>query len=57
MIKVKTYFRELFWEWCQENDIICEYMGINLDGHTSTDTWYIGVEKDRMLAILRWSDV
>ena len=55
MIKVKTYFRELFWAWCQENDIICEYMGSNLDGHTPIDTWYIGIEKDRMLAALKWS--
>jgi hypothetical protein len=54
MIKVKTYFRELFWGWCQENDIICEYMGTS--SHDRTDTWYIGNERDRMCAILRWSD-
>jgi hypothetical protein len=58
MFKVQTWFRDQFWAWCQKNNIICEYMGTNSTvdnvNWIDTDTWYIGNEKDRTLAILRW---
>jgi hypothetical protein len=58
MIKIKVYYRELFWGWCQENDIVCEYMGTSIGGDVGTymDTWYIGNEPDRMWAVLQWSE-
>jgi len=59
MIKVQTWYRDLFWEWCQKQDILCEYMGtekIGIDFDSKAfDNWYIGNEKDRMWATLRWS--
>ena len=65
MFKIQTWYRDMFWEWCQTHKIVCEYMGteavnrsINADPAYDTwyyDTWYIGNEKDRTLAILRWS--
>jgi len=58
MFKINSWHRALFWEWCQANNILCEYMGSEHDNPFSMnamDTWYIGNEKDRTLAILRWS--
>jgi hypothetical protein len=52
MFKVQTRYRDQFWEWCQKNNILCEYMGTT--PREETDTWYIGNTKDRTLAILRW---
>jgi hypothetical protein len=59
MFKIQYQYREQFWYWCQENDIACEYMGTNSTvdnvNWIETDTWYIGHEQDRLLAILRWA--
>jgi hypothetical protein len=61
MFKIQYQYREQFWYWCQENNIVCEYMGAstgdptNPFSRTAVDTWYIGNEQDRTLAILRWS--
>lgn len=63
MFKVQTWYRDQFWEWCGQNNIICEYMGTNTNSgdptnpfnRTALDTWYIGNERDRTLAILRWA--
>ncbi len=62
MFKIQTWYRDLFWEWCQTHKIVCEYMGTdggddpaNPFSHLCLDTWYIGNERDRTLAILRWS--
>lgn len=57
MFKVRTWYRDKFWEWCQKNNIICEYMGTQNRHGTAPamDTWYIGNEKDRVFAIMRWS--
>ncbi len=52
MFKIKTWYRDQFWEWCQKHDILCEYMGTT--PIENTDTWYIGNEKDRMWAMLKW---
>jgi len=55
MFKVQTHYRNQFWEWCQKNDIVCEYMGTT--SYTSaegTDTWYIGCTEHRLLAIMTW---
>ena len=60
MFKVQTWYRDMFWEWCEQNKIICEYMGTSIEDPTNPfrisnlDTWYIGNERDRTLAILRW---
>ena len=56
MFKVEYQYRSLFWEWCQKNNILCEYQGTESRGARDPgyDTWYIGNEKDRILAILRW---
>lgn len=60
MFKVQTWYRDQFWEWCEQNKIICEYMGTSGGdsnapfSRTAMDSWYIGNEKDRTLAILRW---
>ena len=54
MFRVQSQYREQFWEWCQQHKIECAYMGTE-SGVTSWDTWYIGREQDRMMAILRWS--
>lgn len=51
MIRLSAHFREQFWDWCMEQDIVCEYMG-TVD---TIDAWYIGNERDRMWAVLRWS--
>ena len=57
MIKVQTWYRDQFWEWCQKNNILCEYHGTESRGARDPmyDTWYIENEKDRMLTMLRWS--
>ena len=52
MFKVQSCYRDQFWDWCMENHIACEYMGTN--EFYSMDSWYIGNEKDRMWAVLRW---
>jgi hypothetical protein len=43
--------RKMYWDWCQTNHIETEYHG-TLSG---SDLWYVKNEKDRMLAILKWS--
>ncbi len=53
MFKINVVYRDIFWEWCQKQNIICEYMGTN--SYSKFDTWYIGNEKDKLFAILRWS--
>jgi hypothetical protein len=53
MFKIEYQHRNQFWDWCYKNDILCEYMGTDSDP-IGYDTWYIGNEQDRMLAILRW---
>jgi hypothetical protein len=53
MFRIQSQYRQQFWEWCQKNNIECAYMGTEA-GMISWDTWYIGREQDRMLAILRW---
>ena len=57
MFKISTLYRDQFWEWCQKNNIICEYMGTESRRarDPAYDTWYIGNERDRVFAILRWS--
>ena len=59
MIEVQTWYRDLFWEWCQQNNILCEYMGTKNFGigfdRKPYDSWYIGNEKHRMWAVLRWA--
>jgi hypothetical protein len=61
MFKIKTWYRDQFWEWCKTHNIVCEYMGTHSRDPTNPfsisnlDTWYIGNERDRTLAILRWS--
>jgi len=57
MIKIQTWYRDQFWEWCQKNNILCEYHGTESRGARDPgyDTWYIENEKDRMLTMLRWS--
>jgi hypothetical protein len=57
MFKIPTWYRDQFREWCQEQDIICEYMGTESEQALvpAVDTWYIGRDQDRMLAVLRWS--
>jgi len=62
MIWVSSWDRSLFWQWCQEHDILCEFMGTETppgdpagNRYTSIDIWYIGCEQDRTLATLRWS--
>jgi hypothetical protein len=54
MFKIEYQYRNQFWVWCHNNDILCEYMGTDSDT-IGYDTWYIGNERDRTLAILRWS--
>lgn len=58
MFKIQTWYRDLFWEWCQKNNITCEYQGTEstiVDRiKTGYDIWYIGNEKDRAWAILKW---
>lgn len=57
MFKILSSHRNEFWDWCRQNYIACEYMGTTplplLD--PVYDTWYIGNERDRTLAILRWA--
>lgn len=61
MFKIQYQYREQFWYWCQENKIVCEYMGASTGDptnpfhHGNLDTWYIGNDKDRMWAQLRWA--
>jgi hypothetical protein len=61
MFKIQYQYREQFWYWCQENNIVCEYMGAstgdptNPFDHENLDTWYIGDPKTRMWAQLRWA--
>jgi hypothetical protein len=57
MFRIKSQHREQFWEWCQKNKIECAYMGTE-SGQAIVppmDTWYIGREQDRMLAVLTWT--
>jgi hypothetical protein len=59
VFKIKTWYRDLFWEWCQQNNIVCEYqgterIGIGVDTN-AYDTWYIDNEKDQIFAMLKWS--
>lgn len=57
MFRVQSQYREQFWEWCQQHKIECAYMGTE-SGQAlvpAMDTWYIGRDQDRMMAILRWS--
>ena len=61
MFKIPCQCRSLFWNWCMENHIACEYMGTSTGDPTNPfsqknlDTWYIGFEEHRVLAILKWS--
>ena len=52
MIDVSIKYRKLFWDWCEEQDIICEYAGFS--GINSADMWYIENESHKAWAMLRW---
>lgn len=61
MFKILSCHRNEFWDWCMEKHIACEYMGTEFNSRFERirdpeyDTWYIGNEQDRMMAILRWA--
>jgi len=65
MLKLPSAYRYLFWQWCKDKQIDCEYHGTTLvytDTPTRTtlhnlsiDEWYIGDDKHRMWAELRWA--
>jgi hypothetical protein len=59
MFRVPVWYRDMFWEWCEKNNITCEYQGTEKIGPQfaakAYDTWYIDNEKDRIFAMLRWS--
>jgi hypothetical protein len=48
---VSSSLRKEYWDWCWNNQIETEYQS-SLNG---LDLWYVKNEKDRMLAVLRWS--
>lgn len=52
IIRLNPHDRTAFWNWCNDLDIACEYMGFNIVDRV--DSWYIRNEKHRMLAILKW---
>ena len=52
MIYVRVENRELFWNWCEDQGIICEYAGFS--GINSADMWYIENESHKAWAMLRW---
>ena len=58
MFKLQYQYRAEFWEWCRQNNILCEYMGTENGGgkysFKAYDTWYIGNEQDRVWAMLKW---
>lgn len=59
--------RQEFYDWCEQNNIKVEYQGTTVPSKYAQqklqrnekekpfDSWYIENDKDRMLAILRWS--
>ena len=53
MIDVSIEYRKLFWDWCEEQGIICEYGGSKVT-NPSVDMWYIKNESHRSWAMLRW---
>jgi hypothetical protein len=48
---VSSNLRKDYWDWCWTNSIKTEYHG-TLNGW---DLWYVKNDKDRLLAILKWS--
>jgi hypothetical protein len=54
MFRILYDHRDRFWDWCQDHKIACDYMGSTILNNIKMDTWYIGNEKDRTWAMLRW---
>ena len=52
IIRLSPHDRTAFWNWCNDLDIACEYMGFNIENRV--DSWYIRNKKHHMWAMLKW---